>query len=136
MRRTGSGQPHTFTVTLMKDTGDGTASLPAAGEHVDVTLTDSERRGCHTAPTGTLHGRGREHGRERSVHDHVHLEHDRQGDRARVLDAVGGRLGGVHGADRRPGAELGRRGEDVREREDLDRSGRDERGRGSRTRSR
>ncbi len=34
------GQPHTFTVTLLKDTGTG-IFVPAAGEHVDFTLTDS-----------------------------------------------------------------------------------------------
>ncbi|HXL44847.1 MAG TPA: hypothetical protein VN960_12415, partial [Gaiellaceae bacterium] len=45
------GQPHTFTVTLSKDTGTGTFG-PAAGEHVSVTLTDSNGAG-HTAPSGT-----------------------------------------------------------------------------------
>jgi uncharacterized repeat protein (TIGR01451 family) len=34
------GDPHTFTVTLEKDTGTG-AFVAAAGEHVDFTLTDS-----------------------------------------------------------------------------------------------
>ena len=33
------GQPHTFTVTLQKDSGSGFG--PAQGEHVDVTLTPS-----------------------------------------------------------------------------------------------
>jgi len=33
------GAPHTFTVTLSKDTGNG--FVPAAGEHVDFTLTNS-----------------------------------------------------------------------------------------------
>ena len=93
------GQSHTFMVTLSKDTGTG-SFVPAAGEHVDVTLTDSHGA-THTAPTGDVHStRRREHRRERPVHDHVHLEHDRQGDRARVLDALGQRLGAVHGADR------------------------------------
>src|SRR5262249_2564777 len=44
------GQPHTFTVLLEKNTGSG--FVPAAGEHVDVTLTDSNGA-VHTAPTGT-----------------------------------------------------------------------------------
>jgi hypothetical protein len=34
-------QPHAFAVTLMKDTGDGAGFRPAAGEHVDVLLIDS-----------------------------------------------------------------------------------------------
>jgi hypothetical protein len=45
------GVAHTFTVTLTKDTGTGTL-VPAAGEHVTVTLTDSNGA-AHTAPTGT-----------------------------------------------------------------------------------
>jgi uncharacterized repeat protein (TIGR01451 family) len=45
------GQPHTFTVTLQKDTGTGTF-VNAAGEHVDVTLTDANGA-VHSAPTGT-----------------------------------------------------------------------------------
>jgi hypothetical protein len=44
------GQPHTFTVLLEKNTGGG--FVPAAGEHVDVTLTDSNGA-AHTAPTGS-----------------------------------------------------------------------------------
>jgi hypothetical protein len=43
---------HTFTVTLEKDIGDGNGFVPAAGEHVDVTLTDSNGA-THTAPTGS-----------------------------------------------------------------------------------
>src|SRR5262249_4583857 len=43
--------PHTFTVTLLKDTGTG-SFVPAAGEHVDVSLTDSNGA-AHTAPTGS-----------------------------------------------------------------------------------
>jgi hypothetical protein len=35
------GDPHTFTVTVSKDDGSGGGFVPAAGEHVDVTLTDS-----------------------------------------------------------------------------------------------
>ena len=46
------GAPHTFTVTLEKDTGDGAGFQPAAGEHVDVTLTDTNGA-VHTAPTGS-----------------------------------------------------------------------------------
>ena len=46
------GQSHTFMVTLWKDTGDGPGFVPAAGEHVTVTLTDSNGA-SHTAPTGT-----------------------------------------------------------------------------------
>ena len=49
------GKPHTFTVTVKKDTGSGLA--PAAGEHVDVTLTDSNGA-AHTAPTGTCTNAG------------------------------------------------------------------------------
>src|SRR5262249_54572692 len=45
------GHAHTFTVTLQKDLGNGTF-VPAAGEHVDVTLTDSNGA-AHTAPTGS-----------------------------------------------------------------------------------
>ena len=35
----GIGESHTFTVTLKKDLDDGAGPVPAAGEHVDVTLT-------------------------------------------------------------------------------------------------
>src|SRR6185503_5983650 len=49
------GQPHTFTVTLEKDTGSGFG--PAAGEHVTVTLTDGNGA-THTAPTGTCTNAG------------------------------------------------------------------------------
>jgi hypothetical protein len=52
----GVGQPHTFTVTLSKDTGTG-SFVPAAGEHVDVTLTDSAGA-AHTAPTGSCTSSG------------------------------------------------------------------------------
>src|SRR5262249_42736332 len=45
------GQPHTFTVTLEKDAGTGTF-VAAAGEHVTVTLTDSNGA-AHSAPTGS-----------------------------------------------------------------------------------
>src|SRR6185503_11736924 len=44
------GAPHTFTVTLSKDTGNG--FVPAAGEHVDFTLTDSNGA-THSAASGT-----------------------------------------------------------------------------------
>ena len=46
------GDPHTFTVTLEKDLGDGAGFVAAANEHVDVTLTDSNGA-THTAPSGT-----------------------------------------------------------------------------------
>lgn len=51
------GDPHTFTVTLMKDAGDGLGFVPAAAEHVGFTLTDSNGA-AHTAPTGTCTGAG------------------------------------------------------------------------------
>ena len=35
------GQPHTFTVTLQKDIGDGNGFVAAANEHVSFTLTNS-----------------------------------------------------------------------------------------------
>ena len=44
------GAPHTFTVTLEKDTRRRARFVPAAGEHVDFTLTDSN---------GAAHGRRR-----------------------------------------------------------------------------
>jgi hypothetical protein len=44
------GQPHTFTVTLSKDSGNGFVAAP--NEHVDVTLTDSNGA-SHSAPTGS-----------------------------------------------------------------------------------
>jgi len=50
------GQPHTFTVTLEKDNGTGTF-VAAAGEHVDVTLTDANGA-AHSAPTGTCTSAG------------------------------------------------------------------------------
>ena len=37
----GIGESHTFTVTLIKDLDDGAGPIPAAGEHVTVTLTDA-----------------------------------------------------------------------------------------------
>src|SRR5439155_15540234 len=49
------GQSHTFTVTLSRDTGAGFA--PAPGEHVSVTLTDSNGA-THTAPTGSCTNAG------------------------------------------------------------------------------
>src|SRR4051812_15698983 len=44
------GQPHTFTVTVSRNTGSG--YVPAANEHVDVTLTDG-KGAAHTAATGS-----------------------------------------------------------------------------------
>ena len=65
------GQPHTFTVTLEKDSGSGFG--PAAGEHVDVTLTTVERGNAPDRGHRHLHQRRGEHQRERPVHDHVRL---------------------------------------------------------------
>ena len=48
------GQPHTFTVSLRKDTGDGSGFQPAAGETVTVTLTSSN--GAAAAPAGPFTG--------------------------------------------------------------------------------
>jgi uncharacterized repeat protein (TIGR01451 family) len=45
------GHAHTFTVTLSKDSGTG-SFVPAQGEHVSVTLTDSGGA-SHSAPTGS-----------------------------------------------------------------------------------
>src|SRR5204863_68930 len=36
------GAPHTFTVTVNKDNGSGGGFVPAEGEHVDFSLTDSD----------------------------------------------------------------------------------------------
>jgi len=49
--------PHTFTVTLLKDVGDGAGFVAAQGEHVTVTLTDS-LGATHTAPAGTCTNAG------------------------------------------------------------------------------
>ena len=46
------GKPHTFTVTLQKDAGNGQGFVAAADEHVTVTLTDSNGA-THSAPTGS-----------------------------------------------------------------------------------
>jgi uncharacterized repeat protein (TIGR01451 family) len=49
------GQSHTFTVTVMQDSGDGNGLVPAANlpeGSVTVTLTDSNGA-VHTTPTGT-----------------------------------------------------------------------------------
>ena len=51
------GQPHTFTVTLSKDLGDGNGFVAAPSEHVDFTLTDGNGA-VHTAPTGTCTAAG------------------------------------------------------------------------------
>jgi uncharacterized repeat protein (TIGR01451 family) len=42
------GESHTFTVTLMKDLDDGAGSIPAAGEHVTVTLSPSANATVNT----------------------------------------------------------------------------------------
>ena len=49
------GNPHTFTVTVSKDTGAG--FVAAAGEHVDVTLTDANGA-AHSAPSGSCTSAG------------------------------------------------------------------------------
>ena len=46
------GQPHTFTATLLKNAGDGAGFVAAAGEHVSVTLTDTNGA-SHTTATGS-----------------------------------------------------------------------------------
>src|SRR5262249_3932163 len=50
------GQPHTFTVTLEKDSGGGFG--PAAGEHVDVTLTPANGATLPNLPTGSCTNAG------------------------------------------------------------------------------
>ena len=50
------GHPHTFTVTLSKDSGTG-SFVPAEGEHVSVTLTDSSGA-SHSAETGSCTNAG------------------------------------------------------------------------------
>src|SRR5438128_1505314 len=47
----------TFTVTEMKDIGDGNGFVAAAGEDVDFTLTDGNNA-SHSAPTRTCTGAG------------------------------------------------------------------------------
>ena len=111
------GQPHTFTVTLRRTPAP--ASCRRAGEHVDVTLTDSNgavalgadghvhERGANTNATGqctitfTSHTAGKVTG---------HASVDADGRRRRRSRS---QTDGV-------GAELGRRGEDVRRREHPD----------------
>ncbi len=51
------GVPHTFTVTLEQNLGDGAGYVPFAGQHVDVTLTDTNGA-THSAPTGTCTAAG------------------------------------------------------------------------------
>ena len=99
------GAPHMFTVTLMKDTGDG-AVRGGAGEHVDVTLTDSSGA-AHSARVGHVHDGGCEHGRVGQCTITFTSNTAGQGDGACDVDAVGGRLSSVHGRDRWCGAELG-----------------------------
>ena len=84
------GQPHTFTVTLQQDIGDGAGFVAFPGQHVDVTLTDANGA-AHTAPTGTCTDAGANTNACGPVHDHLHVELGRQGDRARDGDvSVGG----------------------------------------------
>ena len=82
------GQPHTFTVTLQKDAGTGHASSPAAGEHVDVTLTDSNGA-AHTAATGTCTDAGANTNAAGQCTITFTSPTAGQGDRARVRDALG-----------------------------------------------
>ena len=120
-RRTRSAQPHTFTVTLMKDIGDGAGFVAAAGEHVDFTLTDSNGASFTlNAASSTCDDAGANTNASGSVHDHVHVEHGGEGDRACVLDAVGGGSAAFTVQTDGRGAELGRRGQDVRGREHPD----------------
>src|SRR5690349_15981896 len=51
------GQSHTFTVTVLKNLGDGAGFVAAAGEHVAFTLTDANGA-SHSAATGTCTGAG------------------------------------------------------------------------------
>jgi hypothetical protein len=46
------GAPHTFSVVLEEDAGGGAGFVPAAGQHVDVALSDADGAD-HTTPTGT-----------------------------------------------------------------------------------
>ena len=100
------GKPHTFTVTLQKDAGNGQGFVAAADEHVTVTLTDSNGA-THSAPTGSCTTAGANTNASGPVHDHLHLEHGGEGDRACVVDPVGVRFGAVHGRDGWGGAEFG-----------------------------
>ena len=95
------GQPHTFTVTLQKDIGDGNGFVAAAGEHVDVTLTDANGA-VHTAPTGTCTNAGANTDAAGQCTITFTSPTAGQGDRPRVLDPLGRRLGAVH--RRRPTA--------------------------------
>src|SRR5262249_5134549 len=52
------GHSHTFTVTLLKDLGDGAGFVPAAGEHVGFGLTPSNGATLPNPPTGTCVGAG------------------------------------------------------------------------------
>ena len=65
------GQPHTFTVTLEKDSGTGFG--PAANEHVAVTLTPSGGATHSSAATGTCTNSG-PNTKRRSVHGDVHVD--------------------------------------------------------------
>ena len=65
----GIGESHTFTVTLRKDLDDGAGEIPAAGEHVTVTLGGAGGASCGDRRGGQhLRQRGREHRLERTVH--------------------------------------------------------------------
>ena len=81
------GQPHTFTVTLEKDTGTGVfvaGGRRARRRHAD----ELERRRLTLDADRHLRRRRREHERGRPVHDHLHLADGGQGHGPRVGDAV------------------------------------------------
>ena len=103
--------------------------VPAAGEHVDVTLTPANGATV-VNPTGTCLTAGANTDANGQCSITFIVEHDRQGHRPRHLDAHDRHpADDVHGPDRRSAPEQRRRGQDLRQREDLDRSGRDQRGR-------
>ena len=111
------GQPHTFTVALEKDLGDGAGFVPAAGETVTVTLTNSNGATRNVRPAlhhaGTTDAAGHLHG-------HLHLGHPRAGHRQRQLDRHPRHAGAVHGHDRRGRPQQRPGGQDVRRRQHPD----------------
>ena len=101
-RPTRSAQPHTFTVTLQKDTGDGAGFVACRGSarrrHADRPRGGATPRSTRRRAPATTRC---EHERGGPVHDHVHVEHGRHGHRpcdARPSRVDG--LGAVHGRDR------------------------------------
>ena len=87
-------------MTLEKDLGDGAGFVPAAGEHVDFTLTDAEGA-AHTAADRDLHDAGANTNAAGQCTITFTSPTDGDGDRARLERLVGGRLGAVLGGDRR-----------------------------------